>query len=146
MVLEMPLGLSRGVASDGFSAVCSCMTSSFNSSLVLRNLYIIAYLEIRSYKFCIRATVSSQICVLPSELTCLHFPLWHIFSTTLNVMQFNYIMTTKKYWSTWNYLLRICFSLPSSPSCPLLPPFCLWLVDHSLLSEANLFLCLLLHS
>lgn len=72
MALELPLGLSRGVAADGFSAVCSCMTSSFNSSLVLTNLYIITYLEIRSYKFCTEAMISLQICVLPSELTCVH--------------------------------------------------------------------------
>lgn len=73
MALELPLGLSRGVAADGlFSAVSYCMTSSFNSSLVLRNLYTITYLEISSYKFCIRATTSSQICLLPLELTCSH--------------------------------------------------------------------------
>lgn len=75
MALELPLGLSRGGAADGFSAVCSCMTSSFNSSLVLVYLYIIAYLEIRSYEFCIMSMVSSEICVLPSELIHVHFPL-----------------------------------------------------------------------
>ena len=71
MALELPLGLSRGAAADGlFSAVSSCMTSSFNSSLVLRNLYTITYLEISSHKFCIRAMISSQICLLPLELIC----------------------------------------------------------------------------
>lgn len=64
MALELPLGLSRGGAADGlFYTVSSCMTSSFNSSLVLRNLYTIAYLEISSYKFCIKAMISSQICL-----------------------------------------------------------------------------------
>lgn len=71
MALELCLGLSRGLAADGlFSTVSSCMTSSFNSSLVLRNLYTITYLEISSYKFCIRAMISSQICLLPLELIC----------------------------------------------------------------------------
>lgn len=74
MALELPLGLSRGIAADGlFSTVSSCMTSSFNSSLVLRNLYTIIYLEISSYKFCIRAMISSQIHLLLLKLTCAHF-------------------------------------------------------------------------
>lgn len=51
MALELPLALSRGVAADGFSAVCSCMTSSFNSSLVVTNLYITTYLEIDPVNF-----------------------------------------------------------------------------------------------
>lgn len=74
MALELPLGLSRGIEADGlFSTVSSCMTSSFNSSLVLRNLYTIIYLEISSYKFCIRAMISSQIHLLLLKLTCAHF-------------------------------------------------------------------------
>lgn len=74
MALELPLGLSHGAAIDGlFSTVSSCMTSSFNSSLVLRNLSTITHLERSSYKFCIRAMISSQICLLPWEPTCTHF-------------------------------------------------------------------------